>query len=60
MKPGAAEHLGGLRLPQPRTQQLQTLDDVADQIRELVDGLLYAEKGVRSFLIDPRHHSERE
>jgi hypothetical protein len=52
VQPGAAKHLGDLDLPESRAQQLQPLDDVSDEVRELVDGDRDLEQRMRSLLID--------
>ncbi len=50
----AAEHLGDLDLPQARTKELQSSDDVADQVREFVDRNGDLQERTRSSLVDPR------
>ncbi len=52
MEPGSAEHLSDLLLPQHRAENLQPLDEVANIVGELVNGLGSLHEGLGSCLVD--------
>jgi hypothetical protein len=53
MKPRTSEGLGDLASAERRAQGLESLDDVPDEVRELVDGLSELDEGDVALLVDP-------
>jgi hypothetical protein len=55
MQAGSGEHLGDLHLAQRWAKRLKSDDDVADEVRELVDGLPGLHQRRRTVLVDALH-----
>ena len=52
---GSAEKFGELHLAEGRTQDLEPLNDVADEVWELVHGLSHLQQGLGPVLIEASH-----